>query len=245
MTLSSDACPHRKCDGTGFIVTLREVKGYGYPLEFAAPCVCHDEALKAAMLKRLLDGAEIPVDLHGRTFDSFDPSRAPEQFRRVMIWATGIVAGTVTHSLLLYGPGKGAGKTHLAASAANLIVQHKPVLFAVGPDVAARTVDQPQEAERLIEQMTKAPVLFVDDLGQADDGMAKWRRSAAQQTWFRVLNAREQAGRPLCVTSNLASPGEFARSIGEAPASRLFGMCKAVGTVSFDGLTDYRLKDWQ
>lgn len=220
------------------------MQGYRHPIPFAVPCACRPINLERERLRRLMDGADIPADLQGRTFDTFDTSLAPQQFERAVAWANGIIAGTLNHSLMLYGKGKGQGKTHLAAAAANMIVQHKPALFVVGPDMADQVIEQHDQAARLVSQMIGAPVLFVDDLGQADDGQARWKKSATQQLWFRVLNAREQGGRPICVTSNLASPADFMKSIGDAGASRLFGMCGRAGAVEFKGINDYRLRDF-
>lgn len=193
--------------------------------------------------------AHIPRALHGKTFANFDASRAPVQFQAVSRWTEAWAPGA--HSLMLIGAGKGTGKTHLMAAAANQLVlsgKVRPaidgqVAFALAPDLMAKITGDAFN-DRWLE-LSRHVLLFLDDVGQADEGDPAWLRAKKRDAWFRLINYRDMNGLTTVCTSNLDSVAKIADVLGEAAADRLLGMCTADGAeglVKFTGITSYRLR---
>lgn len=194
-----------------------------------------------------LSFARIPRPLHGKTFGAFDASRAPEQFERVQAWAAGYHDGAP--SLMLFGSGKGSGKTHLMTAAAVSVIltgKVRPAIdervqFVLAPRLMAG-VTQPETFSDTLESLARHRLLFVDDVGQADEGDPAWLRAKKSDAYFRLINHREMNGLTTVCTSNLESVEQFADVLGEAAADRLLGMCGKQGLVKFSGITSYRLR---
>lgn len=95
--------------------------------------------------------------------------------------------------LLLWG-GVGTGKTYAAACIANaLIDRHIPALVTSFPRILHAGFDKAQ----LIDEMSRFPLLVVDDLGVERES------SYALETVYMVVDERYKAGLPLIVTTNL------------------------------------------
>ncbi len=236
-------CDHG-CDGSGWIQVIRDEpnrKGEIEQVTRMAYCECEKRRRRMAKVEAAAGAAAMPADLRGKTFANFDDGRADDQRDRARGWAAAYAAGT--HSLLLYGKGKGTGKTHLAAAIANSLLGDVPLLFVTAMDLTGRMQD-PKEVGPLIEAATAVDLLFVDDLGQADEGDPKWLRAMKQQTWFQILNRREMAGLATVGTSNLDSPEDITAALGEAATDRLFGMCGPAGLIRFPEMPSYRLRAW-
>ncbi len=103
--------------------------------------------------------------------------------------------------LILKG-GYGCGKTHLAAAIANACVeQGQPVLFITVPDLLdhLRAAFSPASAtgyDARFEQVRKAPLLILDDLGV--ESRTPW----AQEKLFQIFNYRYNARLATVITTN-------------------------------------------
>jgi len=103
--------------------------------------------------------------------------------------------------LILKG-GYGCGKTHLAAAIANACVeQGQPVLFITVPDLLdhLRAAFSPASStgyDARFEQVRKAPLLILDDLGV--ESRTPW----AQEKLFQIFNYRYNARLATVITTN-------------------------------------------
>ena len=218
------ACP--RCEGDGTVCPICKGMGYVYsPSERGlTPCSCNlvyrrqSQTLAAvsALRGRLLECGFKNFSLKGRAGEATKP------FNNVVRWAKE-PAGW----LVLYG-GKGNGKTHLAAAAANhLIARGRPVLFVNVPeflDWLRESYSRPSFDEgaesftHRFELVRDAPVLILDDLG-AESGTA-W----ANEKLYILLNYRLEMSLPTMITSNLRFedfPGRIRSRLGEVGFSVL------------------------
>lgn len=214
------------CDGSGF---------FEVDQQSTRMCVC-----------RLVAISTVPTHLRSKRFSGFDVSRAPEQVRQVRAWADAYADGC--HSLILFGSGKGTGKTHLMAAAALQVIasrRHRDfgeVSFTLAPSMLADIAQTHERNEQMV-RAAKAIVLFLDDVGQGDEGDPTWLRAKKRSAYFRLINAREMGGLTTVCTSNLETIEQFADVVGEAATDRLFGMAGRAGLVKFNGIPSYRLRE--
>jgi len=97
----------------------------------------------------------------------------------------------------------GCGKTHLAAAIANEQVRRgEPVLFVVVPDLldhlrATYSPDSPVRFDKRFEEVRRAPLLVLDDLGT--QSASPW----AQEKLYQLFNHRYNARLPTIITTSL------------------------------------------
>lgn len=193
--------------------------------------------------------AGIPQPLRSKRFDNFDAGRVDEQVARVRAWVDAFEHGCP--SLMLYGFGKGTGKTHLMAAAAHHIAAHKVqplnagMAFMLAPNVFVNITSDVDKFNADIEKASNARLLFLDDVGQADEGDPAWLRAKKRDAYFRLINHRETNGLTTVCTSNLETVEQFADVLGEAAADRLLGMCGKPGLIKFSGIKSYRLRSFE
>ncbi len=95
----------------------------------------------------------------------------------------------------------GCGKTHLAAAIANAQVEERrPALFVVVPDLLdhLRATFNPHSVipyDKLFEQVRRAPLLVLDDLGT--ESRTPW----AREKLYQILNYRYNARLPTVITT--------------------------------------------
>jgi DNA replication protein DnaC len=150
-----------------------------------------------------MGGLELPL-LKGMTFDRFearpDLEREQRQSLNQALRLARNFAQTPESWLVLLGT-NGCGKTHLAAAIANqCLAQGKPVLFVGVPDLLdhLRATFNPQSQvthDRLFEQVRKAPLLILDDLGQHHS--TPW----AEAKLYQIIDYRYSARLPTVITS--------------------------------------------
>lgn len=124
--------------------------------------------------------------------------------------------------LLLIGP-VGAGKTFLAASIANALMEkEKQVLFVVVPDLLdqLRATYKTEENELdLLDTAREIPILILDDLGAHN--YTEWTRNRL----YSIINYRLNEQLPTVITSNL-SLDEMEEYLGARTTSRLIQSCR-------------------
>jgi DNA replication protein DnaC len=194
-------CP--LCGGSGY---LRLDAPVGHP-DFGklAPCDCRLRELAEKRQQELRTVSNL--DAMARfSFDNFIPegyglSEERRQNLRMAYSAVYSFALQPTGWLILVG-GYGCGKTHLAAAAANHIIeQGELAIFVVVPDLldhlrAAFSPTSRAPYDRRFDEIRSAPVLILDDLGAQSS--TPW----AQEKLFQIFNHRYNARLPTLVTTN-------------------------------------------
>jgi len=187
-------CPY--CKGAGW---LRMNAPVGDP-RFGKlyPCVCRTQATEQRNLEDLYRLSNLDA-FQSKVFANFDPEvpGATEAYDAAADFATNPEGW-----LLLLG-GYGTGKTHLAASIANYVVQdhHMQVYFAVAPDLLhnLRSAYAPGSEityDDRFEQIRSVFLLIVDDLGAEQS--TPW----AVEKLYQIFNHRYNLRLPTVVTSN-------------------------------------------
>lgn len=127
--------------------------------------------------------------------------------------------------LLLTGP-VGCGKTFLAASIANFLIEKQSrLLFLIVPDLLDElraSFSGKSEATEfdLLDIARTIPILILDDLGAHN--YTEWSLNRI----FSILNYRMNEQLPTVITTNLTF-GEIEHYLGERTFSRLLQMCRA------------------
>lgn len=181
--------------------------------------------------ERLLKKSGLPARYDQATLETVRVTRenrqAIEAVRRYIQNPAGV--------LMLLGP-VGTGKTHLAACVTNAFLDNlKRVTFGgvislLGRIKRSYRRDTPegeaqQEEEwQIIDELTTAPLLVLDDLGK--ERVSEW----VEQILYQVIDARYGEKRPLVITTNF-KPQELEnryQETGAAIVSRLAERCTAV-----------------
>jgi DNA replication protein DnaC len=191
---------------------------------------------------------ELEEKFRAATFDTFVRTKQPAAFKAMSTWDG--------QSLVLTSPPGvyGVGKTHLAAALANRLTETstaavsvqgsvvrlpRPCAFTTEPllmdRIRATFNDGARETdEEIYLQLERVRLLIIDDVGKRTPRDL----SFTQQVWFRIIDGRYRAQRPLVLTTNLL-PNELDQHIGGACADRLMEMCGASGLIAMKG-TSYR-----
>lgn len=172
----------------------------------AFPCVCQEQASAGQRLSRLQRFSNLGVlaQVSFESLGSAGPGATAEAQARydAARRAARSFADSPGGTLLLAG-GNGTGKTHLAAAAANLLIERgHPVFFAFVPDLldqlrGSYSPDSDLSYDEMFEQVKNVPVLVLDDLGTHSG--TPW----AEEKLFQVVNHRFLTGLPTIVTSSV------------------------------------------
>lgn len=187
-------CP--QCKGAGW---LRVDAPVGDP-RFGRlyPCVCRTQATEQRNLEDLYRLSNLDA-FQTKVFVNFDPEApgASEAYYAAADYATH------PEGWLLILGGYGTGKTHLAASIANYVVQdhQMQVYFAVAPDLlhylrAAYAPGAETSYDERFEQIRSVYLLVIDDLGAEQS--TPW----AVEKLYQIFNYRYNNRLPTVVTSN-------------------------------------------
>lgn len=202
---SQEMCP--VCGGIGYVRADVPVEHPDFGK--LVPCRCRLAELSERRVSALRTLSELKV-LERMTFDSFAPEGhgLPHEKRENLRWAydeARAFAKDPEGWLVLKG-GYGCGKTHLAASIANSLVEKgQPVLFITVPDLLDRlratfspsdTGQRGQPFQARFHEIRTAPVLILDDLGT--ESTTSW----AQEKLYQIFNHRYNAQLPTVITTN-------------------------------------------
>lgn len=197
-------CPN--CEDTGWV--RREVDIDHPDFGKAFRCPCRQEADRHRLAQRAREMCQLPRELRGDSFDSYQPSWNGKDGKAAP--ARGLVqarqrALDAAKSwvkeggwLLLQGP-YSVGKTHLAAAAVNDLVDRLELaVFGCVPDIldALRAQLGKDDFLPLLDGLRDCPWLVLDDLGMENE--TEWVKEKLTQ----VFNYRADHGLPLFVTSN-------------------------------------------
>lgn len=134
-----------------------------------------------------------------------------------------LAEGKASRGLIFEGE-VGRGKTFLAASIANALVEKGVnLLFLVVPEFLEELrytyqQDSPDSEEEIMGKAENAPVLILDDLGAHH--YSDWSKNKI----FTLLNYRLNHHLPCIITTNL-SVDEMGQAIGSRSVSRIMEMC--------------------
>lgn len=164
-----------------------------------------------------------------RTFDNFDTSVNGKAYEVCKRYVDQKVYDTEKCGLIICG-GYGTGKTHLAASIANsMIDKGVPVLFDTygGHLEKLKAEFNSNSTPKYLNLMRSVDMLILDDVGK--EKQTEW----SQSMMFDILNHRYENMKPTIITSNFNSH-ELERYFGEACYSRLIETCHAFVTQGKD-----------
>jgi len=191
------------CGGAGFL--RRDVPVTDPEFGKIVPCECRAQEISNRRMKHLRSISNLD-QLEHYTFQTFNaeghgitPSRS--KTLAVAYQEALDFAQNPQGWLVLLG-GYGVGKTHLAASIANALVQRQgSALFIVVPDLLdhLKATFSPHSTvayDQRFEEIRNAPVLILDDLGT--QASTPW----AQEKLFQLFNHRYNARLATVVTSN-------------------------------------------
>lgn len=133
----------------------------------------------------------------------------------------------------------GLGKTHLQVAIAKELIRRGIRVLIVSDvtlmgdlSVASQYDDEGEELNRLLGAAIQADVLVWDDLGKAKT------TDFRLDMYYKIINERCKARRPIVFSSN-EDAETLAERIGDAAASRLFGMSRR-RVIAVEG-PDYRI----
>lgn len=171
--------------------------------------------------QRLRESSHLGARFNDRTFSNFDQKQDELAFKQCLAYAQRENLFTEEKNGLLILGTVGTGKTHLAASIANYLVEKGiPTQFGTFIDYLESikreydAIGQKEELSRLKNTL----MLVIDDLGK--EKWSEW----TQQVLFDIVNHRYEYRLPIVVTSNL-NPDQLKKYVGEAIYSRLYEMC--------------------
>lgn len=189
-------------------------------------------------LKKLIDintrTSGMPEKFKRRKFDTFKVTKENDKaFRTCKAYAERFdeLSKREQNGLAIIGP-IGTGKTHLAASIANALLQTgKRVICMPSVDMLAKiraTYKEDGNDDEIMNDLKTADLLIIDDLGK--EKATEW----TSQTIYSIINARYENERPTVITTNYTlknlvdrmTPSGSQDSITAAAAvDRLFETC--------------------
>lgn len=202
---ATSECPYNQCDGTGIIQARNkktfEVQGF--------TCKCRQEKLYSQRLKF----ANIPKEFSQLTVASFNPEFYLNKMDKELAKdAKKIVVGYIkdyeqyedkSKGLYFYSKVKGSGKTRLAVSLGNALlnVKHKQVKFITTVDLLREIKDTYNKESKytesqIIESIAGVQVLIVDDIGVEQP--KRW----VNEMLFSIFDTRMKYKKVTIFTSN-------------------------------------------
>ena len=213
--------------------TLCEDRGIIFDGEIARPCTC----MRQKRMENLFRHARMARGLLNCRFDTFKQeyylSQVNPKDRSYLEGALLALNASKEFvdrclrdihglGLMLIGP-VGAGKTFLAASIANALMEREQqVLFLVVPDLLDQlraTYKSDDNELDLLDTAREIPILILDDLGAHN--YTDWTRNRL----YSIINYRLNEQLPTVITSNLTLE-EMEEYLGARTTSRLIQSCR-------------------
>jgi DNA replication protein DnaC len=222
---SQETINHQK-PAAAFKCPICEDRGIILAGDVAYPCSCMrtikmENQFRSARISRVLKNCR----LEKFEFDYYAPEKADKTHREGAAKALNAAKGFVEEcqqnphalGLLFTGP-VGSGKTYLAASIANELIEAQlEVLFLVVPDLLDElraTYKSDVNEMDLLDTARTIPILILDDLGAHN--YTDWTRNRL----YSIINYRMNELLPTVITSNL-SLDEMEDYIGVRTTSRI------------------------
>lgn len=203
---ATSKCPHGKCDGSG-MMWLRNTETFETKAKY---CTCREQKLQ----DKRLTFANIPKEFSALTIKSFDSEiyKSKDDVKLARIakrLAVNYVSNfeeefeSIGKGLYLYSSTKGSGKTRLAVSIGNAILnaKHKQVKFVTSLDILKEIKntynrESKYTESQLIESINGVQVLIVDDIGVEQS--TPW----VNEILFSIFDTRMKYNRVTIFTSN-------------------------------------------
>lgn len=126
---------------------------------------------------------------------------------------------TLNKSLLMLGSA-GLGKTHLACSIANVVMNSGyTVMYSSAQSLFGKIEQTRYTDEDVISDILSCDLFILDDLGA--ESMTNYSLSVL----YNIVNTRMIKGKPCIYTSNITSQAALQKRYGEKISSRLLGSC--------------------
>ena len=126
---------------------------------------------------------------------------------------------TSNKSLLMLGSA-GLGKTHLACSIANVVMEHGyTVMYSSAQSLFSKIEQARYTDEDVISDILNCDLFILDDLG------AESLTNYSLSVLYNIVNTRMIKGKPCIYTSNITSQAAIQKRYTEKISSRLFGSC--------------------
>lgn len=196
-------------------------------------------------IDKLFLQSKMGYELRTKSFESFriNPSTV-DIIENIKQYTKNIVIGNEKRGLIIIGK-NGVGKTHIACSIANELIQCQiPVIYGTLINLLSEikhSYDEESQFSEIqyIKMYSTVNMLIIDDLGK--EKPSAW----AMEKLFTIINNRYENGLPIIITTNynqetllkrLSESGE--RETAESIISRLYEMCIGVNIVD----EDHRIK---
>ena len=188
---------------------------------------------KDRRIEKLYDKSKLHLRLKGYSFQNFKITKENEKaYCKAKEYAQLIKNGE-RKSLIITG-NIGTGKTHLASSIANFLIQSEiSVVFGTLINLLNEVKDtytmENKTESFIIEKYSKVPLLIIDDLGK--ERPSEW----TLEKLFTIINNRYENNLPVVITTNynrerlrerLANNVNY--EIADSIISRLYEMCKGI-----------------
>ena len=194
---------------------------------------------KDKRIEKLYEKSKLPIRLKWYSFQNFKITKENEKaYCKAKEYAQSIKNGS-KKSLIITG-NIGTGKTHLASSIANFLIESEiSVLFGTLINLlneVKNTYTMENKTESfIIEKYSKVPLLIIDDLGK--ERPSEW----TLEKLFTIINNRYENNLPVVITTNynreklrerLANNTNY--EIADSIISRLYEMCNGISLTGKD-----------
>jgi DNA replication protein DnaC len=209
------ACPHERCDGSGWIVASDNT---------ATPCTCRGLRVRNAHSRRL--GSGIPRRFRGVSFERKPIcDMDPMLLREVRDFVRRIEEHLDSGRGLWFQGDVGTGKTSLAmlVSRSALELGRSVAIYSIPrllSDIKATYEDAGGSSYgELFRRLCEVDLLHLDDLG------AERKTEWVLEQLYAIVNERWQDQRSIVVTTNITDLGELREQVGPRTVSRLAEIC--------------------